>query len=95
MHRIDDDWHILQFGNDAGNLYGIARRIGDRIEIYDPDCEDFFEGIEGLKSRGMHCEFSNLEALVEATKTAMPYIEAGEFGSPHGWFSPTNFEQLH
>ena len=96
IHRIDNDWHILQLGNDDNaNVFGIARRVGDKIEIYDPDCGDYFDGIEGLVSRGIHCEFSTLEALVEATKAAMPHIESGEFGSPNGWFRPQDVERLN
>jgi len=95
VHRIDGDWHILQFGNDTGNLYGIAHKVGDKILVYDPDCEDDLEGILGLTISGSNCNFSSLEALVEATKAAAPHIAAGEHGPPNGWFKPQEYEPMN
>ncbi len=94
VHRIDDDWHILQVGNDSGNLYAIARRVGKRIEIYDPDCDEHVDNIPGLSRELGTCKFATLDALVEATRLAMKRIETGEESQPGSWFEPDDYEPL-
>jgi len=84
--QVSENWYALQLSGDGKKaLYSAAHLGADRIDFYDPDCDDELGALEYVSRENSDCHFTGIEGLRAATELIASRVADGTISEPSTW----------